>query len=137
MLPPALYGVTDDALVAEGSCTVSIWKGGADTEENQEDVYACESLYALTLPAGVYVRIEYRPNMERWEIVEIPTLDGTLSGDLAAGDSATMALASPLSGNLTVYAPWVQGTSSIASGKKVTAGWNIQNQRWEVVGREC
>ena len=134
------YGVTDDALTAGGSVTVSLWSYDADEEEwvdsdeDQEDVYDSFWYQGLTLPSyGVFVKIRYCPENSRWEIVEVPRLEGTMAADLNENGYAN---ATVFGYAMKVYASYVQA-SIINSGTKVIVGWNTQNKRWEVVGRAC
>lgn len=69
-------------------------------------------------------------------------LDGSLSS--TAGSSATMSIWNWISGawtdttkNLTVYAPPLLSSGSIASGKWVRAEYHAQSRRWYVVSAEC
>ena len=134
------YGKTDEALEEGESVTVSLWSYDADEEEwvdsdeDQEDVYDSFWYQGLTLPSyGVFVKIRYNPENSRWEIVEVPRLEGTMAADLNENGYAN---ATVFGYALKVYASYVQ-TSAINSGTKVIVGWNTQNKRWEVVGRAC
>ena len=134
------YGKTDEALEEGESVTVSLWSYDADEEEwvdsdeDQEDVYDSFWYQGLTLPSyGVFVKIRYCPENSRWEIVEVPRLEGTMAADLNENGYAN---ATVFGYAMKVYASYVQ-TSAINSGTKVVVGWNTQNKRWEVVGRAC
>ena len=138
--PRDRYGKTDAALTAGGKVTVSLWSYDADEEEwvdsdeDQEEVYDSFWYQGLTLPSyGVFVKIRYCPENSRWEIVEVPRLEGTMAADLNENGYAN---ATVFGYAMKVYASYVQ-TSAINSGTKVIVGWNTQNKRWEVVGRAC
>jgi len=140
------YGITDTTLTANGNCTVSIWSHTAgangangtwsDTGDNQEDVYDSFWYRGLTLPSGVNVTISYTPENSRWEIVEVPWLQGTIAESVSAGDTTTFTpTSSGVSGTLTVTMPEEASTDAPASTVRIA--WDTQLKRWEIRMAKC
>lgn len=85
----------------------------------------------------------------KWAVVHVGysmrlRLAGKLDGALNADSSATFSVwtwngsaYADSTNNITVYAPWVLASGSVASGKRGVAGWNIETNRWELVEGEC
>jgi hypothetical protein len=88
--------------------------------------------------------LDYDYQSEKW-IVTLPTFFyGKLDGALAAAGSATVSIWrwtgsawADTTANLTVYAPPLLASGSIASGKWVRIEWCFDSTRWEVVSAEC
>ena len=152
-----LYGKTDEAKVTSNSIgvTVSIWEysnspisggwGWHDTGDNIEGVCGNPFHTFIQVPKDLLVKLEYSIAAERWEIAEVPEIDGCIEGaNLQPNGSGTFRPDSTAyngetapSGTIIVYAPYVLTSGTIGAGKKITVRWKHWKRRWEVVAREC
>lgn len=132
---PVFVGTTQEELTTSGSSDQAVEVHSGDLNTNVPKVYTSGWLSGLTLPPYVDVKIRWNPQKHRPEIVEVPTLDGTLTTSVSSGGSGTFTYRGT-SYTLTVHAPWVMG-DAIDADTKVKIAWDPKYRYWEIRGRGC
>ena len=137
------YGKVDDNPWTTGTATVSIWEWSgsawADSTEN-ETVSMPPWIATWSVATGTWVRLDYDYQSEKWIVTDPPIevygkVDSTWTSSTAT--VSIWANGSDTTANLTVYAPPLLASGSIASGKWVRIEWCFDSTRWEVVSAEC